>query len=192
MSKVEVPLSRYNYLLHPYQATMVTCVDKNGEANIITIAWIMPVSLNPPVLALSMRPTRYSHRIIKETGEFVVNIPTYQLVRQVLYCGRVSGREVNKFKETRLTVEESRRVKVPRIKECKAHLECKVREVMKIGDHDLFLAEVVLAEAKRECLTKEGIYNLEAMKPLLHIGKNWFTTTAQVEKEQCFFKLNPP
>ena len=87
--KVEVDLSRAYRLLHPKSVVMVSCTDKTGKVNIITLAWSMPTSANPPLIAISVSPRRYSHRLIKETKEFVVNVPTIEIARETLFCGRV-------------------------------------------------------------------------------------------------------
>ncbi len=181
---VKIPLNKFNYLLHPCLTVLITCKNKEtNKTNIITVAWITPVSLNPPILVLSIKPTRFSYKIIKEAREFVVNIPSYNLMKQALFCGSVSGEKVDKFKEAGLRIEKSEKVETPRIKECIAYIECKIREVIKAGDHDLFLADVLLAEAQEKYLTNEGLYNLKVFRPLLHVGKDYFVTVSTVGKE---------
>lgn len=109
-------------LLHPKLAVLLTCGDREGKANIITLAWTMPVSMKPPLVAVSIAPRRHSHGIIEETKEFVINIPTMKIVKETLFCGRRSGRDTDKFKETKLTSLPAKTVRAPIIKECIAHL----------------------------------------------------------------------
>ncbi|MFX0117234.1 MAG: flavin reductase family protein, partial [Candidatus Hodarchaeota archaeon] len=111
--KTDLNLGQYHRLLHPYNATLVSCTSKDGKPNVLAIAWIIPVSIDPPLLAMSIRPERHSHRIISETKEFVVNIPTFQLAKKVLGCGRLSGREYDKFKEFALETQNAKEVNSP-------------------------------------------------------------------------------
>ncbi|MGB9134984.1 MAG: flavin reductase family protein [Candidatus Bathyarchaeia archaeon] len=151
---------------------LVTCCNSSGKANIITLAWAMPTSIDPPLLAISVKPSRYSHKIIKETKEFAVNIPTMKIVKETLFCGRRSGRDCDKFKETRLTPTPAKIVKTPIIRECVAHLECKLRRAFTTGDHTVFIREVVAA------YTDEGIFSEEfdigEARLVYHHGGNKF------------------
>jgi len=137
--KVSVNLASAYRLLHPMHAVLVTCVGKTEKPNIITLAWAMPTSLKPPLVAISVSPRRHSHALIEETKEFVVNIPTIDMLDKVVLCGTVSGRSHNKFKEAGLTPLTGRKVKAPSIKECVAHLECKLRSQCTTGDHTIFV-----------------------------------------------------
>jgi len=172
--KVEVDTELAYRLLHPRHTVLVTCTDKAGKANIITLAWAMPTSADPPMVAMSLTSKRYSYRLIKETGEFVVNVPTMKIVKQTLFCGRISGRECDKFKETRLTAALARKVKVPIIKECVAHLECKLVQTVHTGDHTLFIGEVVAAYVDKGVFDK--YFNVEKVKPVFHMGGDSFVT----------------
>lgn len=175
MSVEEVPSDRFPYLLHPCRAVLVTCgVEK---PNIIAIAWIMPVSRDPPLLALAVSPKRYSHKLIVEGGEFVVNVPPFELKEEVLFCGRKSGRDVDKFEASGLTKEPSKEVRVPRIKECIAFMECKLEMVVPAGDHDIFIGRVLHACARKGLLAKSGVWDLDEVRPLLHLGRDKFVTT---------------
>lgn len=162
-------------LLHPMHTVLVSCVGKDGKPNIITLAWAMPTSINPPLVAISVAPTRHSHRLIEETKEFVVNIPTMDIVKETLFCGRVSGKNHDKFKEAGLTPIPARKVKPPIIGECVAHLECKLHSRFATGDHTIFVGEILEAYANKNCFTEAG-YNLEKAKMIFHLGGNEFAT----------------
>lgn len=161
-------------LLHPRNTALLTCVDKGGKANIITLAWLMPVSINPPLIAVSIAPKRYSHKLIEESGEFVINIPTIELIEETFYCGSISGRKADKFKETGLTPIPAKKVKSPAIKECIAHLECIVQQKIPAGDHTIFIGEVVAAYANKEVF--DEAFDVKRAKIIYHIGGNEFTT----------------
>jgi len=163
-------------LVHPMHTVLVSCVGKNGKPNIITLAWAMPTSINPPLVAVSIAPRRHSHSLIEETGEFVVNIPTMEILDATFYCGRVSGRDHDKFKEAKLTPMPARRVKPPIIKECVAHLECKLHSQFKTGDHTIFVGEIIEAYANKECFTSAGGYDLEKARMIFHLGGDEFAT----------------
>ncbi|MEM2119290.1 MAG: flavin reductase family protein [Candidatus Bathyarchaeia archaeon] len=161
-------------LLHPMHTVLVTCTSKTGKANIITLAWTMPTSINPPLAAISIAPARYSHKLIEETREFVINIPTMNLADATLLCGRKSGKEHDKFKEAGLTVQPAKKVKPPIIKECVAHLECKLHSQFATGDHTIFVGEIVEAYADKQAFTNE--YDLKKAKLIFHLGGNHFAT----------------
>jgi flavin reductase (DIM6/NTAB) family NADH-FMN oxidoreductase RutF len=174
--KVEVPLSTAYRLLHPRLVVLVSCVDKEGKANVITLAWSMPVSINPPIVAISIAPKRYSHQLVEETKEFVVNIPTMDIVQETLFCGRRSGRSHDKFEETRLTTMPAQMVKPPIIKECVAHLECKLERQITVGDHTLFTGRVLTAYANEGLFDKK--FDVKKVKLIYHMGGDDFVTLA--------------
>jgi flavin reductase (DIM6/NTAB) family NADH-FMN oxidoreductase RutF len=171
-----IPVAKFNYLLHPYHTFLVTCCDQEGKPNIITIAWLMPLSVQPPLVGLAIRTSRFSYGLIQENGEFVVNVPDMTIVKQVLFCGRRSGRKVDKFPATGLTPAPARHVKPPIIQECVAFLECQVQNEVEAGDHQLLIARVVSAYAKPGILTNDGLYDLENTQPVFHMGRDRFTT----------------
>jgi flavin reductase (DIM6/NTAB) family NADH-FMN oxidoreductase RutF len=172
--KVPVPFEKCLYFLHPFNTTLVTCKGKNGKVNVLAVAWIIPVSAKPPLLAMSIRPERYSHELIMEGGEFVVNIPTFKMVKKVVVCGRTSGRNLDKFKKASLSLQKAQKVKAPVISECVAHLECKIVKTEEIGDHTLMIGQIVAAYASDEYY--QEVYDLTKFQPCLHLGKNFFTT----------------
>lgn len=136
----------------------------------------MPVSANPPMLAVSIRPTRYSYNMIKETKEFVINVPTMSIVKETLFCGRRSGKQHDKFKETGLTPLPAKMVKPPIIKECVAHLECKLLKQITAGDHEILVGEILTAYVNEGIFDK--IYDLNKVKPIYHMGGDDFATLA--------------
>lgn len=174
MKKAEIPLSLSYRLLHPRLTVLVSCVDKAGKENVITLAWSMPVSINPPIVAISVAPKRLSHQLIEETNEFVVNIPTMNLIRETLFCGRRSGRRYDKIKETQLTTAPAKRVKTPIIKECVAHLECRLEDQITVGDHTLFIGLVLAAYADKGAFGEK--FDVRKVKPIYHMGGDEFVT----------------
>lgn len=123
-----VNLSSAYRLLYPRQVVLLSCADKTGKTNIITLAWSMPASIDPPMLLVGIAPKRYSHELIEETEEFVVNVPTMDMLKETLFCGRRTGREHDKFEEAGLTPVPAKTVRPSIIKECVAHLECRLRQ----------------------------------------------------------------
>jgi flavin reductase (DIM6/NTAB) family NADH-FMN oxidoreductase RutF len=172
--KVEVSSPSILRLLHPMHTVLVTSIGKSGNADIITLAWVMPTSINPPLVALSISPRRHSHSLILETKEFVVNVPTMDILNQTFFCGSVSGRNHDKFKESGLTPIQAKRVKPPIIDECVAHLECRLHSQLQTGDHTVLVGEVVEAYADKD--TFKGTYALEKAKMIFHVGGDEFAT----------------
>jgi flavin reductase (DIM6/NTAB) family NADH-FMN oxidoreductase RutF len=172
--KIEVRSQARYLLLHPRHTVLVTCVDGEGRPNIITLAWTTPVSFDPPLVAISVGPERYSHDLIRGGGDFVINVPEMELAKETLYCGRNSGRDVDKFRETGLTPLPAKKVRSPLIQECTAHLECRVVDSIPAGDHTLFLGEVVHATV-REGVFKER-FDAGKIEPIFHLGGDDFVT----------------
>ncbi|MFP3951759.1 MAG: flavin reductase family protein [Candidatus Bathyarchaeia archaeon] len=141
--------------LFPTVCTLATCADEEGNGNIITLGWAMKTSGDPPMVAISVKPSRHSHDLIKDGGEFVLSIPTEEVLSELHYCGRNSGRDVNKFEETGLTPVTGERVNAPLIGECAANLECKLVSELTTGDHTIFVGEVVAAHVDGELFDSE-------------------------------------
>ena len=181
-NKVPVPFEKTVNLLHPYNATLVTGKGKNEKINVLAVAWIIPASVDPPFVAMSIRPERYSHELIMETGKFVVNIPTFKMAEEVLLCGRRSGRDFEKFKKASLSLQKAKKVNVPAVKECVAHLECKLVKTLKTGNHTLIMGQVVAAYAAEGYF--EEIYDLTKFHPCQHLRKNFFTTCTEKSVER--------
>lgn len=160
--------------LFPCPVVLVTCVDTDGKPNIITLAWAGIVCSDPPTLSLGIRPHRYSYELIEETKEFVVNIPTTDILRDVDFCGAVSGRDVDKFSETGLTPEPAEKVKPPLIRECPVNIECAFKEKIPLGVHHLFLGEVVRVHVEQDLLDERGKIDFAKVSPFVYNqGEYW-------------------
>ena len=147
-------------MLYPLPAVMVSLTDKEGNSNIITLAWAGTICTNPPMLSVSIRPERYSYKIIKETGEFVINLTTKELAYATDYCGVKSGKDVDKFEKMRLTKLASEKINAVAIAESPVNIECKVRQIMELGSHSLFIADVVNVRVDSRYIDEKGRFNL--------------------------------
>lgn len=155
-------------MVYPVPAVMVTAADREGKNNIITIAWTGTVCTNPPMAYISVRPERYSYGMLKETGEFVINLTTEKLVRATDYCGVKSGRDTDKWKETGLTPIPAQEVNVPLIKESPVNIECRVSEIRELGSHHMFLARVVAVDVDEAYLNEQGRFELQKAAPIVY------------------------
>lgn len=148
-------------MIYPLPAVMVSVGTKEGKSNIITIGWTGTICTNPAMLYISVRPERYSYDMLKESGEFVVNLTTERLAWATDYCGVRSGRDVDKWKETGLTKgKASKLLYSPIIEECPVNIECKVTEVKELGSHHMFIAEVVAVQVSEEYMDETGKFCL--------------------------------
>ncbi|MGQ9468263.1 MAG: flavin reductase family protein [Nitrososphaerales archaeon] len=172
--KLDVKLNLVARLMYPRPMVMITCISSSGKPNIIPVAWTMPTSFDPPMVAVSIALTRYSHKLIEETREFVINIPTKELVKHIDYLGSVSGRDVNKFKASKLTPLPAKKVKPPLIGECVAHIECELASKLDTGDHTIFVGKVVAAQANEDAF--KNYYDLNKVKTILRHEKRYLTT----------------
>lgn len=161
-------------MLYPVPAVMVSLADREGKSNIITVAWAGTVCTNPPMLSISVRPERYSYGILKDTGEFVVNLTTEHLARATDFCGVKSGRDVDKFRELGLTEEPAEFVRAPLIGESPVNLECRVTKVEELGSHHLFLAEVLAVHADEAYLDENNRFALEKTRPLAYVHGQYY------------------
>ncbi len=157
--------------LIPLPAVMVTCQKPQEKANIITVSWTGIVCSEPPMISISIRKNRYSHDIIKSTGEFVVNITNHELAAATDICGVVSGRDHDKFKLAGLTTEPASKVRVPMIAECPINMECQTRTVIELGSHDIFIAEIVATHIDERVIGSDGRIDVEQLDPLIYCTK---------------------
>ena len=172
MAKIKVAPNRPVY---PTPAALITSVDQAGNPNIITLGEVFNISIRKPViLGIAVRKAAWSHSLISETREYVVNLPTMSIADKVWVCGRVSGREVNKFEEAGLTPLPATSVKPPLIAECPVNIECKVTDIQVIGDHDLFLGHVVAQHVDEDLLDRNGKILVEKLDAFaLMLGEFW-------------------
>lgn len=161
-------------MLYPLPAVLVTCTDGQGNDNVLTIAWTGTVCSDPPMLYISVRPSRHSYGMIKQTGEFVVNLTTRELVQAVDYCGVRSGKNEDKFKTAGLTKVSAQLVGAPLIAECPVNIECRVTQVMPLGSHDMFMAEVVNVDVSEAYLDASGKFDLERAGLLAYSHGTYF------------------
>lgn len=159
---------------YPVPAVLVTC-GQGEEANIITIAWTGTLCSKPPQLGIGVRPQRHSYSLIRETGEFVVNVPPERLLEKVDYCGMVSGKEVDKFDAAGLTAAPASVLKTPIIAECPINIECRVTQIIPLGSHDLFIGEVVAVQIDEEVLNEEGRIDYGKARPFAFTGDEYWS-----------------
>ncbi len=155
-------------MLYPVPAVLVTVADREGNSNIFTVAWAGTICTNPPMLSISVRPERHSYHMMKETGEFVVNLTTESMAWATDYCGVRSGRDVDKWKETGLTPEKANVVNVPVIKESPVNIECRVVKVEELGSHHMFIADVVAVDVDEAYMDEKDTFHLSMAKPLAY------------------------
>lgn len=161
-------------MLYPVPPVLVTCHNKKGESNMLTVAWAGTICSTPAMLSISVRKERYSHAMLMETGEFVVNLPTEDLVWETDEAGVRSGRDVNKWESLHLHQEEGKILSVPMILECPVNMECKVKQVLELGSHDLFLAEIVAVHVDSALLDEKKRLQLEKAKLLAYSHGQYF------------------
>jgi flavin reductase (DIM6/NTAB) family NADH-FMN oxidoreductase RutF len=176
MPKRRLDVARMARLVNHGPTVLVSC-GAGVSANVITLAWVSPVSIDPPMLAIAVAPARHSHRLISRSREFVVNVPSPRMLDAVWFCGTRSGRDVSKFQEAGLTASPARAIEAPLVGECFGHIECRVVKATTAGDHTVFVGEAVAASVEAEAfdghLTLSGRYHT-----LHHLGGPRFVTSA--------------
>lgn len=170
MSKIKWPGS---VLLAPIPPVLVTC-GENDTANILTIGWTGVLNTKPPMTYISLRPSRLSYEIITATREFTINLSTVNLVKAVDYCGVKSGRDVNKFEKMNLKCVPGESVKCPMLSESPLSLECRVKEIIPLGTHDLFMAEILTVNVETELLDTNGKLHLDQANLLAYVHGEYF------------------
>ena len=148
-------------VLNPVPVVMVTSRNSEGKDNVFTVAWTGTVCTKPPMLSISIRPERLSYEYIKESMEFTINLPTRRLTRETDFCGVRSGRVVDKISEMKFTMKEGKEVNSPYIDECPVNIECKVKSIIPLGTHDLFIAEVLCSHIDEKLIDENGKIHFE-------------------------------
>jgi len=171
----------YQYAF-PMQAAILTCTDKNGKTNPITVAWHTPISKKPALYGVSIAPSRHSYKLIKESKEFAINFAPYKLVERIHFCGTKSGKNINKIKETGLTLSKSKKIKTKIIKECYANLECILYRSVRLGDHTFFVGEVVNTKIDEDAFENDIVDN-KKVKPCYYLGNNTYTSISNIRKQ---------
>lgn len=177
MSKIQRPATT---ALYPVPAALISCADQAGRSNIITLAWVGTVCSEPPMLSISVRPHRFSSPIIERAGEFVVNLPSQDLVLATDLCGIVSGRAVDKWEKAKLTPHPAVHVKAPLIQECPVNIECRVRQTIPLGSHDCFISEILAVHADEEALTPRGELDPAKLAPIAYVAGQYWSLGARI------------
>ncbi len=163
-------------MLYPLPAVMVSCGTKSEDYNIITVSWTGTINTDPPMVSISIRKERHSFKIIKESGEFVINLTTEEIVRAADWCGVKSGRDFDKFKEMKLTAVSASKIKTPLIAESPVNIECKVSQIIELGTHHMFLAEVVAVNVEERFLDKQtNKFDLRQTNPIAYLHGSYYS-----------------
>ncbi|MCM1272244.1 MAG: flavin reductase family protein [Clostridium sp.] len=169
-------------MLYPLPAVMVTVSDGCGNDNIITIAWTGTINSDPAMVSISVRKSRYSHELLTKNGEFAINLVTKELTFAMDYCGVKSGRDRDKFKECKLTKAKADTIKVPLIAESPLSLECKVTQVIPLGSHDMFMAEVTAVVIDDKYMDENGKFHLNASNLVAYSHGQYYTLGENIGK----------
>ena len=160
--------------IYPLPAVMVSCGTME-ESNIITVAWTGIINTDPAMCYISVRPTRHSYEMIKKTGEFVINLTTKDLAYATDWCGVKTGAKVDKFKEMKLTKEKANFVSCPMIKESPVSVECKVKEIRKLGSHHMFVAEILGINADEKYINENGAFDISKCDLIAYSNGNYYS-----------------
>lgn len=177
-------------MLNPVPAVMVSVADRSGRANIITVAWAGTVCTNPPMVSISVRPSRYSYNILCETGEFVINLTTEELAKACDYCGVASGRDVDKFAATGLTPLRVEHVSAPAIAESPVNIACRITEMRELGSHTMFIAEVLGVTVDDGYLDESGRFDINGTGLIMYSHGEYFALGRRLGKFGYSVKKN--
>lgn len=164
-------------ILNPVPVVLITSRNKEGKDNVFTVAWVGTVCTKPPMLSISIRPERLSYEYIKETMEFTVNLPSRDLVKKVDFCGVRSGRKIDKIKEMGFRMKEGEKVSSPYIDDCPVSIECQVKQIIPLGTHDVFIAEVVSSHVNENLMDEKGKIHFEWADLITYCHGEYFEMT---------------
>lgn len=167
-------------MIYPLPAVMVSCGDIDSDSNILTVAWTGTICTNPPMAYISVRPERHSYDMIKNSGEFVINLTNEQLIKATDFCGVRSGRDVDKWKECRFTKAKADTVKCPLIDEAPVNIECKVKEIRELGSHHMFIADVTAVHADDKYMDANNSFHLNDSNLLAYSHGAYFELGRQL------------
>lgn len=161
-------------MLNPVPSVLITSKNKEGKINIFTVGWIGTACTKPPMITVAIRPERLSYEYIKESKEFVVNLPTIDIVKAVDFCGVRSGRTIDKIKECKFTLAPSENIETPYIENCPIALECKLKDIIPLGSHDLFLAEIIAVHVEEDLIDSKGKIHFEKANLICYSHGEYF------------------
>ncbi len=162
-------------LLYPLPLALISCANAQGEVSVFTASWLGVASTTPPFLTLGVRPYRWSYQAIKETGEFVVNLPTRELLEAVDICGHAAGSREERIKKAGLALIQASQVKAPLVAQCPVNLECRVKEELTLDSHRLFVAQIVAVQVDQDVLGPEGLIDYARLRPIVYIGNEYWS-----------------
>jgi flavin reductase (DIM6/NTAB) family NADH-FMN oxidoreductase RutF len=166
-------------ILNPVPAVMITSQNKEGKTNVFTVGWIGTACTRPPMITVAIRPERLSYEYIKETEEFVVNLPTASMTKIVDYVGVVSGKREDKIEKLKLALEPSQYIGVPSLADCPVNIECRLRSITPLGSHDLFLAEVVSISVDEDIIDSKDKIHLEKANLIAYSHGEYFSLSSK-------------
>lgn len=170
-------------MIYPLPALLVSCGSSPEDYNVFTVAWAGTICTNPPMCCISVRPERHSYGLIRKNMEFVINLTTEELAYATDWCGVRSGRDCKKFKEMRLTAGKARTVSAPVVEESPLNIECRVKEIVPLGSHDMFIAEVLHIQADDKYFdAKSGKWSLENAAPLVYLHGAYYGLGKKIGK----------
>ncbi len=170
-------------LIYPLPAVLISCGSTPDDYNLITISWVGTICTNPPMCYISVRPERHSYDIIKKNGEFVINLTNEEMAYATDWCGVKSGKDFNKFAEMKLTPVKGEKVSAPIVKESPLCIECKVKEIVKLGSHDMFIAEVVNVQADSKYIDPEtDTFKLSEAKLIAYSHGHYYKLGEEIGK----------
>lgn len=172
-------MSKINFkpgnMLYPLPAVLVSCANKDGRSNLLTVAWAGTICTNPPMVSISVRPERYSYDLIKTTKQFVINLTTEELAYATDYCGVRSGRDVDKWKECHLTPIPADTVDCPLVEESPVNIECHVEEIKELGSHHMFIARVTAVHVDEKYMDEKNTFHLNDSKLLAYSHGTYYS-----------------